>query len=71
MNMRWLENGSKTLVACIAMSGVAAMACFKVITGQEALGMVGLIWAGYTTVNVVQNGKAGQPATPEQGGTNS
>lgn len=62
--MNWLTNGSKTLVACVGIAGAVALACFKVITGQEALGMVGLIWAGYSAVNTWQNGKA--PAPPAE-----
>lgn len=65
--MNWLTNGSKTLVACVGIAGAVVLACFKVITGQEALGMVGLIWAGYSTVNTWQNGKApAQPAEQER-----
>jgi len=63
--MSWLNNGSKTLVACAAMAVVGAMACFKVVTGEQALGIVTLVWLGYSGANLYQNGKT--PAPPAEG----
>jgi len=64
--MDWLNTGSKTLVACVAMAGIAAMACFKVVTGEQAMGLVSLIWLGYSGANLYQNGK-NPPAPPAEG----
>lgn len=64
--MNWLNNGSKTLVACAAMCAVAAMACCKVVTGEQALGIVTLVWLGYSGANLYQNGKTNPPAPPAE-----
>jgi hypothetical protein len=64
--MDWMNTGSKTLVACAAIVGIAVMACFRVVTGEQAMGLVSLIWLGYSGANLYQNGKT-TPAPPAEG----
>ena len=63
--MDFMTNGSKTLVACAGILGLAAMACFKVIDGVAASTRIGAIVTAYFGLNVYQNGKTNvAPPTP-------
>lgn len=63
--MDWLTNGSKTLVTCVGIAAVAVMACFKVLSADQALGTIVLMAGAYAGANLYQNGK-NQPAPPAE-----
>jgi hypothetical protein len=62
--MNWLNNGSKTLVTCVGIAAVAVMACFEVLSADQALGTIVLMAGAYAGANLYQNGKA--PAPPAE-----
>lgn len=65
--MDWMTNGSKTLVTCVGIAAVAAMACCKVLSADQALGTIVLMVGAYAGANLYQNGKTNPPAPPAEG----
>ncbi|MEN6425963.1 MAG: hypothetical protein ABFE13_11405 [Phycisphaerales bacterium] len=62
--MNWLNNGSKTLVACVACAVIGWICHDGKITGDQALGVISFIATAYFGVNVYQNRGQTPPSQP-------
>ena len=61
--MDWLNNGSKTLVNCVGIAAITAMAITHTLTDAALTAILGIA-AAYNTINVVQNRAPSAPTQP-------